>query len=158
MSFKKKGKNQEIDARTVEDFISKLGPETQKFLQESSDGEGKSTAAKMKTTAHLGPNFGKPGYISPTKKQNQGPRKPDSPSKRAKPESPVKRASPTRAPPEERTLATTTKKMQLPLVTSKKRSSGEKDDLSDSDPFYREFKVRAMRVLRNRDTQQTVDI
>ena len=66
MSFKKKGKNQEIDARTVEDFISKLGPETQKFLQESSDGEGKSTAAKMKTTAHLGPNFGKPGYISPT--------------------------------------------------------------------------------------------
>ena len=103
----------------------------------------------MKTTAHLGPNFGKPGYISPNKKQNnQGSRKPDSPSKRPKPESPVKRASPTRAPPEERTLATTTKKMQLPLVTSKRRSSGEKDDPMDADPFYREFKVWAIRALR----------
>ena len=149
MSFKKKGKNQEIDARTVEDFISKLGPETQKFLQEeSSEGEGKSTAAKMKTTAHLGPNFGKPGYISPTKKQNQGSRRliqNDPVSK--KPESPVKRVSLTRAPPEERTLATTTKKMQLPLVTSKRRP-GDKDDPSDTDPFYREFKVRAIKALK----------
>ena len=64
-----------------------------------------------------------------------------------------KRVSPTRALPEERTLATTTKKMQLPLVTSKKRSSGEKDDPMDPDPFYREFKVWALKALkRERNT------
>ena len=141
MSFKRRGKDQENDARTVEDFISKLGPETQKFLQESCTEEGEK--GRMKTTAHLGPNFGKPGFSSPAKKQNQqGSRKLDSPSKKPKPESPVKRASPTRAPPEEKSLvSTTTKRMQLPLVTSKRRSE-DKDDPSDPDPFYREFKVR----------------
>ena len=158
-----------MDVRTVEEFISKLGPETQKFLEESSASKegGKSTMAKMKTTAHLGPNFGKPGYskgpLSPTKKQNQDSGRPipdsplkkqipgspvksrnqDSPSKRPKPESPVKKASPTRASPEEKSLATTTKRMQLQLVTSKKRSVGDpKEDLSDPDSFYREFKVQ----------------
>ena len=129
----------------------------------------------MKTTAHLGPNFGKPGYSkippSPTKKLKQDSRqpipdspakkeipgspvknrnqdstamKPDSPSKRPKPESPVKIVSPTRVSSEDKPLATTTKRMQLPLVTSKKRSVGDpKDDSSDPDSFYREFKVQA---------------
>ena len=136
----------------------------------------------MRTTAHLGPNFGRPGYSkippSPTKKQKQGSRKPipdspgdtdsvakkpnspvkkpipgspvkdklDSPSKRPKPESPVKKASPTRASPEDKSMATTTKKMQLPLITSKRSL---KDDPSDPDSFYRDFKVRAMRALRS---------
>ena len=165
-----------MDVRTVEEFISKLGPETQKFLEESSASKegGKSTMAKMKTTAHLGPNFGKPGYSkgppSPTKKQNPDSGRPipdspskkpdsplkkqipgspvknrnlDSPSKRPKPDSPVKKASPTRASHEEKSLAATTKRMQLPLVTSKKRSVGDpKEDLSDPDSFYREFKVQ----------------
>ena len=189
-----RGKGKEKDVRTVEEFVSNLGPETQKFLEESLE-EGKSTVANMKTTAHLGPNFGKPGYSrgppSPTKKQNQESRKlipnsptkkgdndaidknpdspikkqvpgspvknrnqdstvnkSDSPSKRPKPDSPVKKGSPTRVPSEDKSLATMTKRMQLPLVTTKKRSVGDhKDDPCDPDSFYREFKVQAVKAL-----------
>ena len=95
VSFKKKGKNKKENAKTVEEFISGLGSETQKFLQEVD--EGKANIAQLKTTQHLGPNFGKPGYKkpqSPTKKHKLD-------SKKPKPDSPVKsrEVSPAKDPP-----------------------------------------------------------
>ena len=179
VSFKKRGKNKNGDAKTVEGFISGLGSETQKFLKEVD--EGKSGIAQMKTTQHLGPNFGKPGYKkpqSPTKKpkldskkpksdspaksrevspikdptgsQDSRTKKPGSPSKRPKPESPVKREKVPRElykVPSDNSLATSPRsspvmmrRMQLPLVSRKK--GDPKEDTTDPESFYREFRVR----------------